>query len=101
MATVYRPDEQKISWFGKMSEAYNQLFYYVFILFIFNLFLLFLPLTKYFSFEFSLFNSVLIVFLSGIFIVKFLNSEDPLGSKHERIWYNLFPAAAAFFLIPL
>ncbi|HVO72931.1 MAG TPA: hypothetical protein VMT35_02845 [Ignavibacteriaceae bacterium] len=101
MATVYSPDEQKRSLFGKISEAYNQLIYYLIILFIFNIILLFLPLTTYFSFEYSLCNSVLIVFLSGIFAVKYLRSDDPLESKHERIWYNLFPAAAAFILIPL
>ncbi|MGE5846413.1 MAG: tetratricopeptide repeat protein [Ignavibacteria bacterium] len=101
MATVYSPDEQKRSRFHKIFEVYNQLFYYIIILFIFNIILLFLPLTKYFSFEFSLCNSVLIVFLSGIFIIKFLKSEDSLSSKHEGIWYNLFPGIAAFIFIPL
>lgn len=101
MATVYNPDEFKRSRFKKLSEAYDGLFYYAAVLLVFNLILVFLPLTRYFSFEFSVGNSILIVFLSGLFIVNFLRSEEPLSSKHERIWYNLFPAACTFLLIPL
>jgi len=101
MATVYNSGEIKRSRFKKISEAYNQLFYYIAIPLVFNLILIFLPLTRYFSFEFSVCNSVLIVFLSGIFIVNFLRSEETLTSKRERIWHNLIPAIAAFLLIPL
>jgi hypothetical protein len=101
MATVYSSGEIKRSWFNKLSDAYDQLFYYAIILFVLNLILIFLPLTRYFSFEFSVCNSVLIVFLSGTYTVNFLRSEEPLSSKRERIWYNLIPAIAAFLLIPL
>ncbi len=67
---------------------------YLFIIISANIYLQFIPLTKYFSFEFSFVNAILLSFLSGIYLIlvykKFNEGNKKLLFKKLSLAYILF-----------
>ena len=91
--------EKNIRTITRIFSAVNYLFIYLVILVSFNILLLNLPLTNYLGYEFSVFNSAVIILLSGIFVISLLkkNSKTFL---YKRIFKHLIVAAALFLLLP-
>ncbi len=58
----------------KLLKKNNYLLIYLILIGVINLFLLRLPLTNVFGYEFSALNALLLSFLSGLFSISFLNS---------------------------
>ncbi len=66
----------------------NYLGFYLLILLLVNLALLKLPLTNVFGYEFSVINSLLIIFLSGIYTIYFF--EINFSKKNKNFIPELF-----------
>lgn len=93
--------ELSISILKQILSAHNFLSIYLLILTLFNLFLLNLPFTNYLGYEFSVFNSVILVLLAGIFAITYLKrNEFQITSVKEIISYLLF-ISIVFVLLPL
>lgn len=75
----------------------NYLFIYLVILALFNILLLNLPLTNYLGYEFSVFNSALIILLSGIFTISLLKKNKD-GIENKKV-FKLFALAFLLFLV--
>ena len=84
----------------KILPGYNYLSIYLLILILFNIFLLYLPLTNVFGYEFSVANSILLVFLSGFYTISLIKKiklgkiNRDLTKKYFRviiIWFLLIP----------
>jgi hypothetical protein len=82
----------------KILKWRNYLVFYLAAISLINLFLLRLPLTNVFGYEFSVVNSLLLVLFSGIYSVYFLKSFTP----KESIVVNkeLFFSLSFFLLLP-
>lgn len=76
----------------------NYLFVYLFVIGIINVFLLTLPLTNVFGYEFSAINSLLLSFLSGIYTISIFKSV----AKEKKYFYTskLFGAWLWMLFIP-
>ena len=74
---------------------------YLFIIFAFNLLFLFLPLLNVFGFEFSLANSVLLFFVSGIYIIKKISKRDGISGIGKPEFIKTAYVFIAFLLVPL
>ncbi len=71
---------------------------YLFVIFVVNVFLLNLPLTRVFGFEFAVVNSTLLVLLSALYTVQYFK-KNPLESKKKFIT-ELFKSFLFFLLVP-
>ena len=67
----------------KVLKKNNYLLIYLIVIGIINLFLLTLPLTKVFGYEFSALNALLLSLLSGLFSISFLKSSVKENQKFE------------------
>jgi len=83
----------------KIFGLENSLPVYLVIIIIFDLILIFLPLTKIFGYEYSVANSVLLVFLSGIFSIRLLTNYPSQESK-QTVTKSLIFAGLFFILLP-
>jgi hypothetical protein len=72
----------------------KRIFVSVLTIILFNIFLINLPLTSVFGYEFSAINSVLLVIISGLLIISFLN-------RQENYLRNIFKISPVFLIIPL
>lgn len=79
----------------KILSSYNFLSIYVLLLILFDLLLLRFPLTDVFGYEYSLFNSVIIVLLSGIFNIT-LQSKNIFPEQNKD---NFDRSSGIFFLV--
>ncbi len=88
-----------MSYFKKILFAKNYLAVYLFCIIIFNIVLLNYPLTNVFGFEFSALNSMLLVLLSGFYVITLLKKESGanLSAKFKN---NLLLAVSLFLIIP-
>ena len=59
----------------KIISGRNHLFFYLAVLFLINILIINYPLANVFGFEFSVINSVLLVFLSGFYTLALLSKE--------------------------
>ena len=82
---------------NKISFFKNNLHVYLLIVIIFDLILITLPLTKVFGYEYSVLNSILIVFLSGIYSIKLLKNYPNLEDQKELT--SLLIISFLFFII--
>ncbi len=85
---------------NKILKAYNCLPLYLFILFVFNILLLFLPLTKVFGFEFSAANSILLVLLSGFYSISLIKKIKKEVIKREVFPKLVWTMIISFVFIP-
>ena len=83
----------------KIFGLENSLPVYLLIIIIFDLILILLPLTKIFGYEYSVANSVLLVFLSGIFSIRLLTNFPSQESK-KTVTKSLIFAGLFFILLP-
>ena len=74
---------------------------YLFIIFAFNVLFLFLPLLNVFGFEFSLANSVLLFFVSGIYIINKLSKRNGIFGIDKSEFIKTAKVFIAFLLVPL
>ncbi len=80
-------------------SKYKYLPVYLLVLFIFNLLLLMLPLTRVFGFEFSALNALVVSFLSGLYSISVLKKiEKDSGVSFVR---QVARAYFLFLIIPL
>ena len=84
----------------KIFGLENSLPVYLLIIIIFDLILIFLPLTKVFGYEYSVLNSVLLVFLSGIFSIRLLTNY-PSQESRKTVTKSLIFAGLFFILLPV
>ena len=63
-----------------------------------NIYLQFIPLTKFFSFEFSFINAILLTFLSGIYFILFYKKNN--GGSHKFILKKISFAYILFLIFP-
>ncbi len=83
----------------KIFGLENSLPVYLLIIIVFDLILIFMPLTKVFGYEYSVANSVLLVFLSGIFSIRLLTNYPSQESK-KTVTKSLIFAGLFFILLP-
>ena len=83
----------------KIFGLENSLPVYLLIIIVFDLILILLPLTKVFGFEYSVANSVLLVFLSGIFSIRLLTNYPSQESK-KTVTKSLIFAGLFLILLP-
>lgn len=93
--------ELSISILKKILSAHSYLSIYLLILTLCNLFLLNLPLTNYLGYEFSVFNSVILVLLAGIFALNYLKRNKFQKTSFKDIFSYLFFISIVFVLLPL
>ncbi|MHB1686141.1 MAG: tetratricopeptide repeat protein [Ignavibacteriaceae bacterium] len=84
----------------KIIAGYNFLSIYLLIIFLINLILQFIPLTNVFGYEFSVVNSILLSFLSGIYFISVYKKLETTGQRKHLI-SNLKIAFLSFILLPL
>jgi hypothetical protein len=77
----------------------NYLLVYLLIIAIVNLFLLTLPLTNVFGYEFSAVNALLISFLSGLYLLSYFKSNDK--EKNDTHTKSLFKTFIVMLLVPI
>lgn len=92
--------EQNINKFKNAVTAFNFLFFYLFILILFNVLLLNLPLTNYLGYEFSIFNSIIIVILSGIYAVFYFKKNALLKENKTKILKELLIISLVILIVP-
>src|SRR3970040_2803262 len=76
----------------------NYLLFYLLIIFLLNLFLLNLPLLNVFGYEFSVFNSVVLTFISGFYIISFAKKE--FKDNFRKFNRKLFIPSMSFLIVP-
>ena len=81
----------------KIFEFKNFYLIYLLIIILFDFALINLPLTKVFGYEYSVLNSVLIVFLAGIFSIKLLKNYP--GQESKKIVKGSLILSFLFFII--
>ncbi len=91
---------RSISRFKKLFSAYNYLLIYFFLLITFDVVLLNFPLTNYLGYEFSILNSALIIFLSGIFTISFLKKNTVDAGTVKYIYKTIVLISLIFLIIP-
>lgn len=84
----------------KIFGLENSLPVYLLIVVVFDLLLIIFPLTKVFGYEYSALNSVLLVFLSGIFSIRLLTNFPSQESK-KTVTKSLVLSSLFFILIPV
>ena len=82
----------------KILKWRNYLVFYLAAITVINLFLLWLPLTNVFGYEFSVINSLLLVLFSGIYSIYFLKTYTP--GKSEIVIAQLLLSLSFFLLLP-
>lgn len=92
--------EKNISIIKKIISAVNYLSVYLAVIVFVNIILLNLPLTNYLGYEFSVFNSAVIILLSGIFTLSLLNHVPINSITEKQIIRSLAIAAISFLLLP-
>ena len=83
----------------KRLKKNNYLLVYLLLIAVVNLYLLTLPLTNVFGYEFSALNALLLSFLSGLYLMSFLKRSD-IDKKHIQK-KNLIDVFALMLFIPL
>ncbi len=82
----------------KILFEYKYFTSFLVLIIVFNVLLLFLPLTNIFGYEFSALNSLLLSFLSGIYTIIILKKlEKGKGQKSQLIKNLVFPFSAFLF----
>ena len=84
-----------MSLFKKIFHWKNYLVIYLFVILLFNLAFINLPLINVFGYEFSVLNSFLLTIISGLFIIS-----HSIKKKGRGFSENLFLAAILFLSIP-
>ena len=75
----------------KRIKKNNYLAVYILIIALFNLYLLTLPLTNVFGYEFSAVNALLLSFMAGLHILSFFKSSDEAEKVfHKKIQFTPF-----------
>ncbi len=92
--------EKSINLLKRALAAYNYFSIYILILVVFNIVLLNLPLTNYLGYEFSIFNSAIIILLSGIFSVFYCKRIAINEESIKQIYKNLAWVTFIFLLLP-
>jgi hypothetical protein len=83
---------------NRIIKKNNNLAIYLLIIILINLYLLTLPLTNVFGYEFSAVNALLLSFLSGLYIISFLKSTA--GEKKQINNSNLIARFAPILFSP-
>lgn len=84
-----------MSLFKKIFPWKNYLVIYLFVILLFNLLFITLPLIKVFGYEFSVLNSFLLTIISGLFIISHCNKK-----KENEFGKDLILPAIFFLSIP-
>ena len=92
--------EKNINILKRALSAYNYLSIYLIILVVFNILLLNLPLTNYLGYEFSIFNSAILVLLSGIFVISYLKRITISKESIKEISKTLAWVSFIFLILP-
>ena len=92
--------EKSISTIKKILTANNYLALYLLIIIFFDIALLNLPLTNYLGYEFSIFNSALLILLSGIFTILLLKRIPITRETKNKILKTLAFTSSIFLIIP-
>jgi hypothetical protein len=92
--------EKSIKILKRIFSAYNYLSIYLLVLIIFNIILLDLSLTNYLGYEFSIFNSAVIILLSGFFSIFYLKKIIIAEEKKTKIFKTLAWISFIFLLLP-
>ena len=87
--------------FTIILENYKNLLLYLLVIFIFNITFLFFPLVNVFGFEFSLVNSVLLFFVSGIYIINYFTKRTSLIELDKSEIKKTAFAFLIFLIVPL
>jgi len=87
--------------FTIILENYKNLLIYLLIIFIFNITFLFFPLVNVFGFEFSLANSVLLFFVSGIYTINYFTKRTNLIEPNRPGIKKTAIAFLIFLIVPL
>ena len=91
---------KSISIFKRFFSAYNYLSVYLLVLIIYNVILLNLPLTNYLGYEFSIFNSIIIIFLTGFYSIFYLKKIIIGEEAKNKIYKTLACISFILLLIP-
>ncbi len=86
-----------MSSFGKILSKKNFLLVYLVIIFLFNILLINLPLTRVFGYEFSALNGILLSLLSGIYSIFYFRGKL---KSHQSSFNNLIFSSLLFLIIP-
>ncbi len=84
----------------KILRYNNFLSIYLFVILLFNLFLIQLPLTKVFGYEFSALNSMLLVFLSGLYFIPLIKNLKANFSLTNKFKHLILSSIVPFLLLP-
>ncbi len=87
--------------FRETLKKNNCLAFYLAVIFLFNILFLFFPLLNVFGFEFSFINSVLMVFISGIYTIKLFLRHPEFLKNIDLTIKKLLLAFSAFLIIPV
>lgn len=79
-------------------SAYNFFVVYLFIIILFDFLLQLFPLTKVFGYEYSAANSIIIVFLTGLFSITTLK-KNQINEKTNKSFLFIWASAFSFFLV--
>ena len=79
----------------------RSLLIFLIVIFIFNLFFLYLPLLNVFGFEFSLANSIILFFVSGTYIISYFKKLPSLSGLNKSELKNIGLTFIVFLVIPL
>lgn len=79
----------------------RSLLIYLIVIFVLNILFLFLPLLNVFGFEFSLANSIILFFVSGIYIINYFENLPGLSEFSKPELKNTGLTFIVFLIIPL
>ncbi len=85
----------------KILFEYKYFSFFLILIIVFNILLLFLPLTNIFGYEFSALNSLLLSFLSGIYTIILLKKLEKGGGEKSKLIRSLVFSLSAFLFFPV
>ena len=84
----------------KILFDYKYFSFFLLLIIVFNILLLFLPLTKVFGYEFSLLNSLLLSFFSGVYTIIVLKKNNQTDANKNKFIKILLYSFTAFLFFP-
>lgn len=84
----------------KILSGYNFLIVYLLLIIFLDFLLQFFPLTNVFGYEYSVANSFIIVFLTGLFSISTLKKNQINGDNSRRFLFSWVYAFSLFLIIP-
>jgi len=85
----------------KILSFYNYIIIYCFIILLFNIFLLQIPLANIFGYEFSSLNAVLLTFLSGLYSISLLDHSKKNNDRKITSRWKYLTSFTLFLALPV